>query len=41
MPWCGCGILFELKNPIILNAFGGVCSRLDQDMVVVQATNHR
>jgi hypothetical protein len=41
MPQCGCGIFFELKNPILFNEFGGVCSRLDRDVVFVQATNHR
>jgi hypothetical protein len=29
MPWCGCGIFFELKKAILFNDFGGVCSRLD------------
>jgi hypothetical protein len=41
MPQCGFGIFFELKNPILFNNFGGVCSILDRDVVVVQATNHR
>jgi hypothetical protein len=40
MSWCGHGIFFELKKDILFNDFGGVCSILDRDMVVVQATNH-
>jgi hypothetical protein len=35
MPWCGCGIFFELKKSILFNDFGGVCSRLDRDMVAI------
>jgi hypothetical protein len=41
MPRCGCGIFFELKKSILFNDFGGLCSRLDRDMVAVKATNHR
>jgi hypothetical protein len=40
MPWCGRGILFKLKKAILFNDFGGVCTRLDRDMVDVQDTNH-
>jgi hypothetical protein len=40
MPWSSHGIFFELKKAIIFNDFGGVCSILDWDMMVVQATNH-
>jgi hypothetical protein len=40
MPQCGCGIFFELKKTILFNDFGGICSRLDKDMMDVQDTNH-
>jgi hypothetical protein len=40
MPWCSCGIFFELKNSILIDDFSGVHSILDKDMVIVQDTNH-
>jgi hypothetical protein len=35
MPWCGCGVFFKLKKPILFDDFGGICDRLDRDTVVV------
>jgi hypothetical protein len=35
MPWCGGGVFFELKKSILFYDFGGVCGRLDMDMVAI------
>jgi hypothetical protein len=35
MPQCGCNILIKLKKPIFFNDFGGVCGRLDRDLVTI------
>jgi hypothetical protein len=35
MPWCGCGIFFELKKAILFYDFGRVCSGLERDMVAI------
>jgi hypothetical protein len=35
MSWFGCGIFFELENPIIFDEFGGIGGRLDRDMVAI------
>jgi hypothetical protein len=35
MPRCGSGIFFKLKKPILFNDFGGICGRLDKDMVAI------
>jgi hypothetical protein len=35
MPWCGCGVFFKLKKPILFNEFGGIFGRFDRDMVAI------
>jgi hypothetical protein len=35
MPRCGCGVFFELKKSILFDEFGGICGRLDRDMVAI------
>jgi hypothetical protein len=35
MPWCGCGIFFELKKSILFDDFDGIYGRLDRDMVPI------
>jgi hypothetical protein len=35
MSWCGCGVFFKLKKPILFNDLGGICGRLDRDMVAI------
>jgi hypothetical protein len=40
MPQSSCSIFFKLKKPILFNDFGGVCGRLDRDLMTIQATNH-
>jgi hypothetical protein len=37
MPWCGCGVFFKLKKPILFYDFGGICGRLDRDKVLLRA----
>jgi hypothetical protein len=40
MPWGSSSIFFELKKSILLYDLGGVGSRLDRDLMAIQATNH-
>jgi hypothetical protein len=35
MPRCGCGVFLKLKKPKLFNEFGGICGRLDRDMVAI------
>jgi hypothetical protein len=35
MPRCGFGVFFELKMSILFYDFGGICGRLDRDMVAI------
>jgi hypothetical protein len=32
---CSCGDFFKPKKPILYNDFGGICGRLDRDMVAI------
>jgi hypothetical protein len=35
MTQSSCIILFKLKKPILFNEFGGICSRLDRDLMTI------
>jgi hypothetical protein len=40
MPWGSSSILLELQKSILLYYLGRVGSRLDRNMMAIQATNH-